>query len=136
MLNGLFDYIPYFYIFDNGRKYKIIAEDNSSGGLNYYYIKNGKRNYLASGEDILSSHNALEEIMKDRSDDNYIDIGLAVIELNSGLGQANLLQNTIEESCPENKDLFLEWTIDLAILGRAYKNYRSSSNFNDISASS
>ncbi len=136
MLNGLFDYIPYFYIYDSGRKYKIVAEDNSSGGLNYYYIKNGKRLYLASGEDILSSHNALEEIMKERCDDSYIDIGLAVIELNSGLGQANLLQNTIEESCPENRDLFLEWTIDLAILGRAYKNYKSSSNFNDISASS
>ncbi len=136
MLNGLFDYIPYFYIHDTGRNYKIIAEDNSAGGLNYYYIKNGQRISLCRGEDIVSSHLALENLMKERSDDSYIDIGLAVIELNSGLGQANLLQNAIEEACPENKDLFLEWTIDLAVLGRAYHNYRSSSSFKDISASS
>ncbi len=145
MLNGLFDYIPYFYISDTGRKYKIIAEDNSAGGINYYYIKNGKRIKLCSGEDIVSSHLALEELMKATnlipntamgSADYYIDIGLAVIELNSGLGQANLLQNAIEESCPANKDLFLEWTIDLAVMGRAYHNYRSSNNFKDISASS
>ncbi len=115
MLNGLFDYIPYFYILDSGRKYKIIVEDNSSGGLSYHYIKNGKSIPLCSGEDLASSHAQLEELMK--NSDLEIDLGLAVIELNSGLGQANLLQAAIEEMCPENRDLFLEWSLDLAMVG-------------------
>lgn len=143
MLNGLFDYIPYFYISRDGRNFKIFCEDNSSGGIDYYYSYFGQKIELCSGKDINESHKAIEELIKTSTTESWfspdsdsrseINIGLAVIELNSGLGQANLLQKTIEEMCPENRDLFLEWTADL---GAVAQNYKSSSNFKDISANS
>ena len=54
-----------------------------------------------------------------------IDINLAKIELNSGLGQANLLQRTIEETAPDQRDLFLEWTEDLGTVAIASQMARS-----------
>ena len=49
--------------------------------------------------------------------ERVIDIDLAKIEFNSGLGQANLLQKAVEEMVPQNRDVFLEWTEDLGAIG-------------------
>lgn len=121
MLNGLFDYIPYVYVKRDSKKFKVFCEDNSTGGLDYYYSFFGKKVLLISKSNHEASILALENLLKDSSNgflvdrpEEEIDIDLAVIELNSGLGQANLLQKSIEKSYPENKDLFLDWTRDLA----------------------
>jgi hypothetical protein len=121
MLNGLFDYIPYIYVKRDAKTFKVVCEDNSKGGLDYYYSYYGKRIILISESDHESSILALENLLKDSSNgflvdrpEEEIDIDLAVIELNSGLGQANLLQKAIETSYPENKDIFLDWTRDIA----------------------
>ncbi len=125
MLNGLFDYIPYIYVLRDKNKFKVVCEDNSYGGLDYYYSYFGKKIILASGRSHKESLDAIEKLLKDsangeyQGDEELIDIDLAKIEFNSGLGQANLLQRAIEEMAPQNKDLFLEWTEDLGALGMA-----------------
>lgn len=124
MLNGLFDYIPYLYAARADKQgivqqFKVIAQNNSLGGLDYYYSYYGKQILLCSGSNQEESLNNLEQMLKQSANGEWqgeeleIDIGLAVIELNSGLGQANLLQKAILAMAPENKDLFLEWTEDL-----------------------
>ncbi len=125
MLNGLFDYIPYIYVMRENNKFKVICEDNSYGGLDYYYSYFGEKILLASARSHKESLDAIEKVLKDSANgerqgaEDLIDIDLAKIEFNSGLGQANLLQRTIEEMAPQNKDLFLEWTEDLGMLGIA-----------------
>lgn len=125
MLNGLFDYIPFIFVQRDGKKYKVHCEDNSQGGLDYYYSYAGKRIMLASGVNHKASLDAIEQVLKDSANGDYqgpeelIDIDLAKIEFNSGLGQANLLQRAIEDMAPQNKDLFLEWTEDLGMVGIA-----------------
>ena len=123
MLNGLFDYIPYIYVIRDSKNFKVICEDNSYGGLDYYYSYYGAKILLASARSHKESLDAIEKVLKDSANGEHqgkeelIDIDLAKIEFNSGLGQANLLQRTIEEMAPQNKDLFLEWTEDLGVLG-------------------
>ncbi len=123
MLNGLFDYIPYIYVVRDNNKFKVVCEDNSYGGLDYYYSYYGEKIILASARSHKESLDAIEKVLKDSTNGEYqgveqlIDIDLAKIEFNSGLGQANLLQRTIEEMAPQSKDLFLEWTEDLGALG-------------------
>jgi hypothetical protein len=128
MLNGLFDYIPYLYVIredKNGldKEFTIVCEDNSLGGLDFYYSYYGKKINLAQGKDHKESLIILENLLKDSANQEWkgpektIDIELAKIEFNSGLGQANLLQKAIEEMVPQNRDLFLEWTEDLGAFG-------------------
>lgn len=132
MFNGLFDYIPYAFVEradPNGssRKFKVICEENVQGGLDYYYNYFGEMITLCSGLSHVESLKAFEQILKDSSSgelkgpETIVDIDLAKIEFNSGLGQANLLQKAIEAMAPENKDLFLEWTMDLGTIGMAAK---------------
>ncbi len=132
MINGLFDYIPYIFAIrkdkdGSRRNYKIACEDNAEGGLDYFYDYHGKKIIIASGYDhkssLLSLENAMRETISDenRRDEELIDIELAKIEFNSGLGQANLLQRVIEETNPSNKNMFLEWTMDLGMIGRMYQ---------------
>lgn len=134
MLNGLFDYIPYLYILRRDKKgqfnkYKIICEDNSYGGLDYFYSYHGERLVVASATDHNSSLQAVETAIKDslsraeEANDNegIIDIDLAKIEFNSGLGQANLLQRVVEEEVPSEKDIFLEWSLDLGLVAYNYQ---------------
>ena len=128
MLNGLFDYIPYLYTTredknGNDKHFTIVCEDNSLGGLDFYYSYYSKRINLARGENHKDSLLALENLLKDSANQEWkgpektIDIELAKIEFNSGLGQANLLQKAIEEMVPQNKNMFLEWTEDLGAIG-------------------
>lgn len=125
MLNGLFDYIPYLFVkrFDSEDKsFKVFCQDNSRGGIDYCYYHNKTKILLCSGSSHQSSITALEKILKDFANGDYkgpesvIDFGLAVLELNSGLGQANLLHKAVLELAPEKVDLFLEWTEDLGAL--------------------
>lgn len=128
MLNGLFDYIPYVYVMREDKsgkekRFTVVCEDNATGGLDYYYSYFGKKVQLASGQDHAQSLTALEGILKDSANGDWkgpesvIDIDLAKIEFNSGLGQANLLQKAVEEMVPQNRDVFLEWTEDLGTIG-------------------
>lgn len=128
MLNGLFDYIPYVYILREDKsgkekRFTVVCEDNLTGGLDYYYSYFGKKIKLASGLDHAQSLTALESMLKDSANADWkgpervIDIDLAKIEFNSGLGQANLLQKAVEEMVPQNRDVFLEWTEDLGTIG-------------------
>jgi len=119
MLNGLFDYIPYIYVARDNLQFKVFCEDNSSGGIDFYYYYYGDKIELCNGTDHASSILAIENYIRESEAGAGVD--LAVVELNSGLGQANLLQRTIEEMAPENKDLFLEWTYDLGQVARAYQ---------------
>jgi hypothetical protein len=122
MLNGLFDYIPFVYAKRDGRKFKVVCEDNSAGGLDYYYSYYGAKIILARADTHKASVDAIEQVLKDSAGglwtgpETEIDLDLAKIEFNSGLGQANLLQKTLEDMAPENKDLFLEWTEDLGAI--------------------
>jgi hypothetical protein len=130
MLNGLFDYIPYVYVErpdknSQIKQYKVICDDNVYGGLDYYYDYHGEQVTIASGKTQVESLMALETLLKDSflsSSEERIDLELAKVEFNSGLGQANLLQKAIEETCPHNRDLFLEWTKDLGVIGKSYQN--------------
>ena len=137
MLNGLFDYIPYVYVNrldkeSNLREFKVHSEDNAYGGLDFYYNYFGERVNLTSAKSQEDSVLALEAMLKDSANDEWngpeqkIDINLAKIELNSGLGQANLLQKTIEKSAPDQRDIFLEWTEDLGTVAIASKMARKS----------
>ncbi len=133
MFNGLFDYIPFAYALradqnSSLKKFKIICEENPFGGLDYYYSYYGQRVIVASGKSHQESLDQFEKILKDSVNgdlqgraEQEIDIDLAKIEFNSGLGQANLLQKAVESMAPENKDLFLEWTMDLGTIGMAAK---------------
>ena len=132
MLNGLFDYIPYLYVErtsggdnDNLQKYKIICEENCFGGLDYYYKYQAEKILLASAKSHEESINKIEDVIKSikageasRIEKN-IDVDLAVIELNSGLGQANLLQKALNQAASlyghEQVDQFMfdEWVQDL-----------------------
>ena len=132
MLNGLFDYIPYLYVErtsggdnDNLQKYKIICEENCFGGLDYYYKYQAEKILLASSKSHEESINKIEDVIKSikageasRIEKN-IDVDLAVIELNSGLGQANLLQKALNQAASlyghEQVDQFMfdEWVQDL-----------------------
>ena len=130
MLNGLFDYIPYLYVIRKDkegdfREFKVDCQDNAYGGLDFSYNFFGNKITVISGRNQEDSVQALENALKDSANDEWngyeakIDINLAKIELNSGLGQANLLQKTIEASAPDQKDLFLEWTEDLGTVALA-----------------
>ena len=132
MLNGLFDYIPYLYVNrldkdSNLREFKVSCEDNAYGGLDFNYSYFGERITLVSAKSQEESVLALEDMMKASANDEWqgpeqkIDINLAKIELNSGLGQANLLQKTIEDTAPDERDIFLEWTEDLGTVAIACK---------------
>jgi hypothetical protein len=132
MLNGLFDYIPYLYVNrldkeSNLREFKIVCEDNAYGGIDFYYNFFGEKVTLLSADSQEKSVLALEEMLKASANEEWngpeqkIDINLAKIELNSGLGQANLLQRTIEETAPDERDIFLEWTEDLGTVAIAAK---------------
>lgn len=119
MLNGLFDYIPYVYAIRDSRRYILNCKDNSKGGIDYSYNYQGEETILLSGDCQKDSLDQLENLLKASANNEHqgpeeiIDIDLAKIELNSGLGQANLLQKAIEDMAPENRDVFLEWTEDL-----------------------
>lgn len=132
MLNGLFDYIPYVYVnrLDkeaNLREFKVHSEDNAYGGLDFYYNYFGEQVTLISAKSQEASVLALEDMLKASANEEWqgpeqkIDINLAKIELNSGLGQANLLQKTIEDSAADQRDIFLEWTEDLGTVAIASK---------------
>jgi hypothetical protein len=136
MLNGLFDYIPYLYVNrldkeSDLREFKVYCEDNAYGGLDFYYSYFGEKVTLVSAKSQEESVLALEALLKSSANDEWqgpeqrIDINLAKIELNSGLGQANLLQKTIEESAPDERDIFLEWTEDLGTVAIASKMARN-----------
>jgi hypothetical protein len=136
MLNGLFDYIPYVFVIRKDkdgelREFKVSADDNSYGGLDFHYNYFGEKVMLITAKNQEDSVLALEDLLKDSANEEWqgpeekIDINLAKIELNSGLGQANLLQKTIEESAPDEKDLFLEWTEDLGTVAIAAKMARN-----------
>ena len=70
---------------------------------------------------------ALEDLLKASAnqeltgDEIAVDIDLANLEFNSGLGQANLLHKAVLDQAPDKKDLFLEWTEDLGAIGMAVK---------------
>lgn len=132
MLNGLFDYIPYLYVnrLDKDgeiREFKVYSEDNAYGGLDFYYNYFEEKVVLVSADNQENSVLALEDLLKSSANNEWhgpehaIDINLAKIELNSGLGQANLLQKTIEETAPDERDIFLEWTEDLGTVAIAAK---------------
>lgn len=132
MLNGLFDYIPYLYINrkskdESIRKFKIEARNNSLGGIDYVYNYYGEDILLCHGSSQQESLANIEELLKQSANGDLaeeIDIGLAVIELNSGLGQANLLQKAVESKVPNNRDVFLEWTEDLGIIAQTHSSKR------------
>jgi UDP-N-acetyl-D-mannosaminuronate dehydrogenase len=132
MFNALFDYIPYLYVTRKDKdgvvkKFKVECQDNSDGGLDYFYIFRGEKITLISKSNHQESILALEDLLKASAnnelmgDEISVDIDLANIEFNSGLGQANLLQKAINDQAPDKKDLFLEWTEDLGAIGMAAK---------------
>ena len=160
MLNGLFDYIPYLYVsreFSQNsqsaapdgdseewinsdlKKFKVICEENCFGGLNYYYNFKGEKVILCSGKSQAESLIKLETLIKEVKAKNSsriekdIDLDLAVIELNSGLGQANLLQKALNVAVYQygesrvDQFLFDEWVYDLAQAGFMFHKARHDS---------
>jgi hypothetical protein len=160
MLNGLFDYIPYLYVSrefsqnsqstvsdsDSGewinsdlKKFKVVCEENCFGGLNYYYNFKGEKVILCSGKSQAESLIKLETLIKEVKAKNSsriekdIDLDLAVIELNSGLGQANLLQKALNVAAYKygesrvDQFLFDEWVYDLAQAGFMFHKARHDS---------
>jgi hypothetical protein len=132
MFNALFDYIPYIFVIrqdQNGsvKKFKVDCSDNADGGLDYSYNYRGQKITLISKPSHQESILALEDLLKASAnqeltgDEISIDIDLANLEFNSGLGQANLLHKAVLDQSPDNKDLFLEWTEDLGAIGMAAK---------------
>lgn len=132
MFNGLFDYIPYLYVSREAKdgkikNFKVTCKDNAVGGLDYSYNYYGESVTLISTSTHAEALTALEDLLKASANgelqgpETTVDIDLAKIEFNSGLGQANLLQRAIETTAPEKKDLFLEWTEDLGAIGMAAK---------------
>ena len=129
MLNGLFDYIPYIYVErmqdETAIRLKVQCEENCYGGLDYFYTYLGEKIMLCSAKNHQDSINALEDLMKDikaeesSRDETNIDLDLAIIELNSGLGQANLLQKALNNAADKHGDsrverfMFDEWIYDL-----------------------
>jgi len=139
MLNGLFDYIPYLYVERNDsennlREFKVFVEDNAFGGLDFYYNYFSKKILLLSEKNQEKAVLALEELLKSFANGECtgpelkLDIKLAKIELNSGLGQANLLQNAIEAEAKEQRNLFLEWSEDLGAIAYASKKAQEKSS--------
>jgi hypothetical protein len=136
MLNGLFDYIPYYYIKaevpESGdiRSFKVFAEENIYGGLDFFYNYFGRKVVLASANNQADALKAIErkyaQIQAAENTGIEIDCGvdLAVIELNSGLGQANLLQKAIDfanEYFSDNtldENMFIDWIKDLSYVAR------------------
>jgi hypothetical protein len=109
------------------KKFKVDCSDNADGGLDYSYNYRGQKITLISKPSHQESILALEDLLKASAnqeltgDEISIDIDLANLEFNSGLGQANLLHKAVLDQSPDNKDLFLEWTEDLGAIGMAAK---------------
>jgi len=104
------------------KEFKIHCINNFQGGLDFYYYYYGQNVKLLSKTNHKDSVLAIEQLLKDFANGDYngpetaLDIGLAVVELNSGLGQANLLHKAVLDMAPSNVDVFLEWTEDLALI--------------------
>lgn len=133
MLNGLFDYIPYLYVtreidFDGNlieQNFKVHCIENCFGGLDYFYNFRGVKEILVSerthADSLLAIENLIKEIKSgtNNRDEKDIDLELAVIELNSGLGQANLLQKALNQASEKfgedriKRFMFDEWISDL-----------------------
>ena len=115
------------------KKFKVICEENCYGGLDYFYYYKGEKVILVSGRSQSESLSKLETLIKEVKAKNSsrqekdIDIDLAVIELNSGLGQANLLQKALNQAFSKYGDarvdqlLFDEWVYDLAQAAFMYR---------------
>ncbi|NQY81238.1 MAG: hypothetical protein HRT47_13100 [Candidatus Caenarcaniphilales bacterium] len=133
MLNGLFDYIPYLYVTREidldgemiEQNFKVHCIENCFGGLDYFYNFRGVKELLISerthADSLLAIENLIKEIKSEtntRAEKN-IDLELAVIELNSGLGQANLLQKALDQASEKfgedriERFMFDEWVSDL-----------------------
>lgn len=133
MLNGLFDYIPYLYVTREldldgeliEQNFKVHCVENCFGGLDYFYNFRGVKEILVSERTHENSLLAIENLIKEiKSETNNraeknIDLELAVIELNSGLGQANLLQKALDNASQKfgedriDRFMFDEWITDL-----------------------
>jgi len=132
MFNALFDYIPYLFITRKDqdgivKKFKLNCDDNADGGLDYSYNYRGQKITVLSKPNHQEALLALEDLLKASAnqeltgDEISVDIDLAHLEFNSGLGQANLLHKAVLDQAPDKKDLFLEWTEDLGAIGMAAK---------------
>ena len=132
MFNALFDYIPYLFVTRQDqdgivKKFKLDCLDNPDGGLDYVYYFRSKKITIVSKPTHQEALLALEDLLKASAnqeltgDEIAVDIDLANLEFNSGLGQANLLHKAVMDQAPDKKDLFLEWTEDLGAIGMAAK---------------
>jgi|GEM_PF-6832303 len=132
MFNALFDYIPYLFITRKDqdgieKKFKLNCDDNADGGLDYSYNYRGQKITVLSKPNHQEALLAVEDLLKASAnqeltgDEISVDIDLANLEFNSGLGQANLLHKAVLDQAPDKKDLFLEWTEDLGAIGMAAK---------------